>query len=324
MADSYKQPPAEPQHEDVDAHVAERIDEYCRSMKNERNASPHTIRNYRVDLFAYARWAQRNHVDALNPTHRQLRRYLAELDAARYARTTINRQLSALRGFLRYEVVVGYIEQNAAEVLVTLKKDKSLPHRIPPNDMAAILSVNASLDADGQVRTRTPEQMRDQAVLEFLYACGARVSEAADLRLISVDFSQGQVRVIGKGNKERIIPLHQLALSSMKAYADAARLRLLDGKQDPGYFFLSNRGNRFSADAIRTMFKRTQKLAGVAGDYSPHDIRHTFASDVLDGGADLRSVQEMLGHASLSTTQIYTHLSVGRMRNVHQQSHPRG
>ena len=308
----------------IDPRVEARSDEFCRALINEQNASEHTVRNYRVDLCAYARWAQSARVEALSPNHRQLRRYLAYLDAAQYARTTVNRHLSALRGFFRYQVLAGYIQTNPADVLMTLKKEKSLPHRISNEDMAAILSVYAPLDEHGTVRDRTPSDMRNLAVLEFLYACGARVSEASDLRLSSIDFAQGQVRVIGKGNKERLIPLHDIALTSMKAYKDAARPRLVAREKPNDYFFLSNRGNRFSPDAIRKMFKETLALAGVQGNYSPHDMRHTFASDVLEGGADLRSVQEMLGHSSLSTTQIYTHLSLGRMSSVHQTAHPRG
>ncbi len=300
------------------------IDEFCQALETERNASVHTVRNYRNDLLDYARWAQRANVDPLHPTHRQLRRYLAELDQAQYARASINRRLSSLKGMMRWMMVAGYIDDNAADVLMTLKSDKTLPHRIPANDMVRILSVWSPLDEDGRVRTRTPAQMRDYAILEFLYACGARVSEAVGLLCVSVDFKQKLVRVMGKGSKERIIPLHDMAVQSMQAYLDVARPQLLEGKPDTDYFFVSNRGKKMNPDSIRRMFKEAQALAGISGSYSPHDMRHTFASDVLEGGADLRSVQEMLGHSSLSTTQIYTHLSLGRMKDVHRKAHPRG
>ena len=308
----------------ADDEVLQRIEEYCESLRTEHNASAQTVRSYRCDLLEYNDWANRHRIDALAPTHRQLRRYLAELDQARYARTTINRHISSLKGFFRYQVIAGHCQSSAADALMTLRKDKSLPHRITRDEMLRILSVWAPLDSDGHVRERSPQEMRNQAILEFLYACGARVSEASDLRTVSVDFSQAQVRVIGKGSKERIIPLHDLALRSMKAYQDAARSHLVSAKGDPGYFFLSARGNRMNPDAIRKMFKDVQLLAGLSGNYTPHDMRHTFASDVLEGGADLRSVQEMLGHASLSTTQIYTHLTIGHMKDVHHQAHPRG
>ena len=309
--------------EAIDTRLLAYIDEYCQALRTEHNASPQTIRSYATDLHEYGRWAERAGVNPLEPTHRQLRRYLGELDRAQYARTTINRHISSLRGFFRWMVVAGYCDSSAADALMTLRQDKTLPHRISPQEMVRILEVWGPLDSEGRVRKRTPEEMRNQAILEFLYACGARVSEASDLRCDSVDFSQAQVRVIGKGNKERIIPLHDLALRSMRAYYDGARSSLVNSQGDPGYFFLSTRGKRMGPDAIRKMFKQVQQLAGVTGDYSPHDMRHTFASDVLEGGADLRSVQEMLGHASLSTTQIYTHLTIGHMKDVHHQAHPR-
>ena len=148
------------------------------------------------------------------------------------------------------------------------------------------------------------------------------MSEASGLTLEGVDFAQGQVKVFGKGSKERIIPLHDMALSAMRTYLLLARPKLLkDGESD--YFFVSTRGNQMSPDAIRKMFKESVRAAGLSEDLTPHDMRHTFATDLLSGGANLRSVQEMLGHASLSTTQIYTHVSVERLKSAHAQAHPR-
>lgn len=308
----------------VDPQAAAYLDEYCEAMRIERNASVHTIRNYRVDLEDYLRWCARSKIDALHPTHRQLRRYLGELDRAQYARTTVNRRLSALRGFFRWLTIAGYADANPADVLQCLKKDKTLPRRISAKDMAKILSVYGPYDDKGKLRERTPVEMRNQALLEFLYACGARISEASGLRIVSVDFKQAQVRVFGKGSKERIIPIHEVALESMKTYADFGRPYLLKGKPASEFFFVSTRGNQMGTDAMRKMFKDTLERAGVEGSYTPHDMRHTFASDLLEGGADLRSVQEMLGHSSLSTTQVYTHLSLGRLKDVHHQAHPRG
>lgn len=299
------------------------IDEFVSNMVVEHNASPHTIRNYRLDLEDYARWCMRSSIDAVSPSHRQLRTYLSELDQARYSRTTINRRLSTLRSFFRWASITGKAASNPADVLMSLKEDKTLPHKISSADMRLILAVYSPFDADGNLRERTPSDIRNQAILEFLYASGARISEASSLRVSSVDYSQGQVRVLGKGSKERIIPVHELALESMKLYQKDARPLLIDNKPTSDFFFVSTRGNQMSADAMRKMFYSTLKLAGVEAHYSPHDMRHTFASDVLDGGADLRSVQEMLGHSSLSTTQIYTHLSAERLKAIYRQSHPR-
>lgn len=297
---------------------------YCDSLRVERNYSPHTVRNYMADLRAYLSWAQRCGVDALHPTHRQLRRYLAELDQARYSRATVNRRLSAVRGFFGWLVAAGRLETSPAGVVAGLKERKELPHRIAPADMARILSVWSDRGPDGSAREQGPVDMRNQAILEFLYACGARVSEAAGLLATQVDMAQKQVRIFGKGGKERIVPIHDIALESMSRYLEHGRPALLSADRPTDRFFVSSRGNPMTTDAIRKMFKQTLARAGVAGDYSPHDMRHTFASDLLEGGADLRSVQEMLGHSSLSTTQVYTHLSAGRMKSVHHQAHPRG
>ena len=297
---------------------------YCDSLRVEQNASPHTVRNYMVDLRDYLRWSQRSSVDPLKPTHRQLRRYLAELDRAQYARRTVNRRLSSLRGFFRWLVVEGVIESSPADVLHGLREDKQLPHRISARDMARILSVWGSTGFDGEPQEQTPVAMRNQAILELLYACGVRISEASGLLVSNVDVRERQVRVMGKGNKERIVPIHDMALESMTRYFDYARGQLLNGSGPNKYFFVSTRGNQMGTDAMRKMFKDTLERAGVDRAYSPHDMRHTFASDLLEGGADLRSVQEMLGHSSLSTTQIYTHMSAKRMKKVHSQAHPRG
>lgn len=302
--------------------MAEFESDFCAALRIERNASEHTVRAYRADLEDYARWAERLGIDPLCATHRQLRLYLGELDQARYSRTTVNRRLSALRSFFRWLNVTGRTATNPASALQGPKQPKSLPRVIRPVDMAKILAVHGPVSLGGIPRDQSPLDRRNQAVLEFLYASGARVSEASGLLFANVDFSGRQAKVFGKGAKERIVPLHDLAIESMRAYAASARDALLDGQASP-YFFVSTRGNRFSEDAIRRMFKDTQLAAGLDGTYTPHDIRHTFATDVLDGGADLRSVQEMLGHASLSTTQIYTHLSPARLKQVYAQAHPR-
>ena len=300
------------------------IEQFCSDMKTERNASVHTIRNYSLDLNDYMRWASRTSIQALKPTHRQLRRYLAELDQARYARSTINRRLSTLRSFFSWATITGHAQHNPADVLMSIKEDKTLPHRISQSDMKRILSVYAPFDETGNLRERSASDIRNQAILELLYASGTRISELSNLRLVSVDYERNTIRVFGKGSKERIIPVHHIAMESMKLYQTKARPELLDGKPTSEFFFVSTRGKQMSTDSIRKMFHATLLKARVNSDYTPHDMRHTFASDVLEGGADLRSVQEMLGHSSLSTTQIYTHLSAERLKSVHKQSHPRG
>lgn len=295
---------------------------FYEALRVERNASAHTVRAYRLDLLDFLRWAQRWGVDPLAASHRQLRRYLGELDQAGYARTTVNRRLSSLRGFFRWLNVMGLAEADPATALRGPKEKRSLPKVLSAQDMVRLLSVHGPVDAFGKPRTQSAEDKRDQALLEFFYACGARVSEASGLLADRVDFKAAQVKVYGKGSKERIIPLHDMALSSMADYLAAARGELL-GSKSSEFFFVSRRGNPMSTDAIRKMFKATVRAAGLDPELSPHDMRHTFATDLVSGGADLRSVQEMLGHASLSTTQIYTHVSPERLKKVHAQAHPR-
>lgn len=307
----------------IDAALEKAISSFCDALSVERNASKHTVRGYSSDLHDYARWAARRQVDALEPTFRELRAYLAELDRAQYSRKTINRRLSSLKGFFRWLMVTGQIDKDASSVLQGPKQPKSLPHVIRPHDMVKLLRVYSDHDLQGEPRDQSPADMRNQAILEFLYACGARVSEASGLLVSGVNFESGQVKVFGKGSKERIIPLHDIALRSMGAYERIARPQLLKGR-DSEFFFVSNRGNQMSTNAIRSMFKEALGVAGLDQTLSPHAMRHTFATDMLTGGADLRSVQEMLGHASLSTTQIYTHMSATHLKEVHHLAHPRG
>ena len=307
---------------DAQKDASAAIAEFCEAMRVERNASLHTIRAYRTDLDAYLIWAAASQVDPLAPSRRELRRFAADLDAAGYARSTVNRHLSSLRGFFRWRAAAGLGPSNAASLLCGPKRAKTLPHVIRPAEMARILAVHGPIGIDGRAREQSASDLRDQAVLEFLYASGVRVSEASLLLLADLDFATGQARVFGKGSKERIVFIHETAALSMRSYLEKGRPALSVAKERPE-FFLSSRGGIFSPDAIRRMLRDTQITAGLPGTYTPHDVRHTFATDVLDGGADLRTVQEMLGHASLSTTQVYTHLSPARLKQAHAQAHPR-
>lgn len=309
----------------MDAHEGkEAVRQYLRSLEVERNASSLTVRSYETDLRAYLRWCESREIDPIHPSRRHLRAYLGYLNAAGYKRTTINRHLSALRGLFGWMVLVGMADDDPTSTLSSMKKLKRLPHKIPAEQMAAILAVHGPKAVGGTAREQSVADLRDQAVLELLYASGCRVSEASGLHMGDVNFNTNQVKVFGKGGKERIIPLHDISIASLQAYLQGARSALAADAPQSDWLFLSNRGNKFSEDAIRKMFRNTQIATGLPGEYTPHDLRHTFASDLLEGGADLRSVQELLGHASPSTTQIYTHLSPNYLKQVHAQAHPRG
>ena len=304
----------------VESKASSLLDAYIESLAIENAASEHTLRNYRTDLEAFLRWCARREVDPFTATHKQLRAFLGELDAARYSRATINRRLSSLRGFYRWMNLVGAMDADPAEALSGPKQGHHLPHVLKKAEMERLLNTP---DQQAGSAPMSPEALRDRAMLEFLYASGARISEAAALCVGDIDFQSKLVKLFGKGRKERIVPLHDLCLDAMREYLDIGRQALLEGKPATDRFFISNRGNPMSADALRKRYKTAIRQAGLDASLSPHDMRHTFATDLLEGDADLRSVQEMLGHASLSTTQVYTHLSPAHLKQAHTQAHPR-
>lgn len=299
------------------------VEAFCRALELERGASAHTVRNYRLDLLAYLRWAQRMQLDPLCLRHRQLRRYLADMDAAAYERTTINRHLSALRSFFKWLNAAGITENDPAGALQGPALPSRLPKPMADAEVAQLLAVHAARARECEAGTlQAAKELRDQAVLEFIYASGVRVSEAAGLGIADVDLASRIAKVLGKGSKERIVLIHDTAAAALEAYLHRGRPLLL-GAAACDALFLSARGKPWSADGIRQMFKRTLAQAGLDPAFSPHSLRHAFATGMLEGGADLRSVQEMLGHSNLSTTQIYTHVSPDRLRAIHGMAHPR-
>lgn len=299
------------------------LDGFQDHLAYERNLSPHTVRAYTEDVESYLRWADRMGVPPLDPGRRGARLYLADLDRAGYARRTSNRRLSALKSFFGWACAKELIEANPMSALHGPKSEKRLPKVLSRDDMERLLRVHEDLARDARTPLERAKEMRDQSVLELSYACGARISEISRLEIPRVDLKARQVRLLGKGSKERIMPMHEVAARTLGTYLSDARPHLAQASSE-AWVFLSVRGKRYSEDAIRLMFKRTLAQAGLDGIYTPHDMRHTFATDVLAGGADLRSVQEMLGHVSLSTTQIYTHLTPERLQEAHHQAHPRG
>ena len=310
--------------EELDAANEELVAGFCSSLAVEYNRSLHTIRNYQTDIRAFLRWCTAQKLQVERLSHQQIRRYLAYLEQAQYSRRTINRHLSSIKGFYRLMVVTGRCSTNPANLLSGPKQAKTLPHVIAPADMNTLLSTaEAEVEDVLPLSIKQARAMRDDALFELLYAAGLRVSEASSLTLDRLDLEQLMVRVFGKGSKERLVPLHQKACQRLVAYIDKARPVLLGNKQST-YVFISTRGNQMSTNAIRVAFKQVLKESGLDETLSPHAVRHSFATDLLSGGADLRSVQEMLGHASLSTTQIYTHLTPERLKSVHHQAHPRG
>lgn len=300
-------------------------DNFLSYLARVRNYSPNTAAAYAQDLDCFLIWASNCGIDVLQATHRDFRRFLSSLSGAGYAKTTVNRRLSAVRSFYSWLVREGVIESNPAAVVSSPKLPKPLPHVLSQEDVEKLLKC-----ADAS----TPAGALDAALVELLYASGARIGEVASLDVDRIDFSDKSVRLFGKGSKERIVPLYPAALHALDAYLAHARPVLLanhkggltaeEAADAQRALFINARGARMSERSLRARFEKLLARAGLAGMATPHTMRHTFATEVLDGGADLRSVQEMLGHASLSTTQIYTHLTPERLREVSLQAHPRG
>lgn len=303
----------------------ELADTFLSYLARVRNYSPNTAAAYAQDLDCFLIWASNCGIDVLQATHRDFRRFLSSLSGAGYAKTTVNRRFSAVRSFYSWLVREGVIESNPAAVVSSPKLPKPLPHVLSQEDVEKLLEC-----ADAS----TPAGALDAALVELLYASGARIGEVASLDVDRIDFSDKSVRLFGKGSKERIVPLYPAALHALDAYLAHARPVLLanhkggltveEAADAQRALFINARGARMSERSLRSRFEKLLARAGLAGMATPHTMRHTFATEVLDGGADLRSVQEMLGHASLSTTQIYTHLTPERLREVSLQAHPRG
>lgn len=295
-------------------HYVEQFIEYLSKV---RNLSENTLRSYQTDLMAFEQWCNREGIEVTQIDHRGLRLYLAYLKQARYSAKTLNRHLSALRGFYKWMQRERLISSDPALALSNPRAPRNLPHTMTDSDVNRLLE---SCDVS------TTVGLRDRAFLEFLYATGARISEVATLKLEQLDLSHGVVRLFGKGSKERIVPLYESAVVWLKKYLQSSRPTLLlkdkTGRTHSA-LFISVRGNNMSADSLRKVFSSYVIAAGLDSSLSPHAMRHTYATELLGGGADLRIVQELLGHESLSTTQVYTHLSVDRLKEAAKAAHPR-
>ena len=294
--------------------LQEAIEGYLAHLSGVRNLSPNTTRAYGQDLRAFLLWTQREGVSPLRVTHRDLRAYLLELTRAGYSTRTIARHLSALRGLYRWMLREGLCDSAAVTALSSPKLARTLPRTMSDADVRRLLETCEGSE---------PVELRDRAFLELLYATGARISEVAGLSVDDVAFDQGLVSLFGKGSKERVVPVYPVALERVESYLARGRGALARADRPTSALFLSTRGNPMSADALRTAFERRVAQAGLDPALTPHAMRHTFATELLGGGADLRSVQELLGHESLATTQVYTHLSIERLKETARSAHPR-
>jgi len=292
------------------SHLAAQIDAFCRYLDTERNMSLHTLAAYRRDLEQLAGFIARERGDAASAAetdHLLLRRFLAHL--GRDARkSTIGRKLAAIRSFFRYLLRRGEIERNPAELIATPKKENRLPFHLD------IDQVTALVEAPGSA-SRYPA--RDRAILELLYSSGLRVSELTALDGGDIDLDAGMVRVMGKGGKERIVPVGSRAVAALREYVQEQQ-----GAHGEA-LFRNTRGQRINRRSVARIVDAHVMRIAAFKRISPHTLRHTFATHMLEGGADLRAIQELLGHASLSTTQKYTHVGIDRLMEVYDQAHPK-
>lgn len=278
-----------------------------------RGLSDKTTRAYLSDLKAFGVWCDVQGLDPFTCSHRILRMYLAGLTNAKYARTTLARKIACLRAFYLYAEEQGFVESNPTLLIASPKLPQRLPKALQQSEIQQLL------DAPDP---STPKGQRDSAILELLYASGMRVAELCTLKINDVEFTQGYAVVTGKGNKQRIVPIHPLALKKLRIWIEKGR-RVFE-KTPQNWVFLSSRGNQLSTDAARRIVEQASIKAHLGPHVTPHTLRHSFATDMLNEGVDLRTVQELLGHSTLSTTQIYTHVSNKRLKEIYKQAHPRG
>jgi len=280
---------------------------------NARGSAERTRRAYGVDLGGFAEWAGEQGLGPGDVRYRDVRRYAAGLSNAGAAASTVARKLAAVRGLYGFLVRTGRAGANPAELVSSPKRSEKLPRVLTTEQMRSLLE---------RIPAHTPLELRDRAMLELAYSCGLRCEEIVNLDEGALDFETEQLRVLGKGSKERLLPVGEPAQRALRRYLEKGRRALIADPREPA-LFLSKSGRRLSnSDVTRRLGLWTREAALAAG-VSPHALRHSFATHLLEGGADLRTIQELLGHASISTTQIYTRVDAARLRDTYAASHPR-
>jgi len=288
-----------------------RVEDFLDFLTTEKGASEHTTKNYGIDLREFMKFLGGK--DLKDLTYLDIRSFLAFLKSREYSKSSISRKLACLRSFFKYLIRENILSQNPAAGIATPKKEKHLPSFLNPDEVTKLLDAPAK---------NCWEEKRDKAILEMFYSSGLRVSELVGLNHDDLDFFGGLVRVRGKGKKERIVPVGQVALQHLRAYLDAKSPKeAVNTLKKP--LFMSRLGGRLTDRSVRRMILKYVKRTGLGKEISPHTLRHSFATHMLDRGADLRSVQELLGHANPSTTQIYTHVSTQRLKDAYATAHPR-
>ncbi|RLC54668.1 MAG: recombinase XerC [Chloroflexi bacterium] len=290
--------------------MEELLDAYVRYLVAEKNLSPLTLRNYRSDLTHFARYLEdEEDVPVLEADRAMARRYLGTLKEGGMATASLTRKVSTIRSFYRFLVREGKIESTTLTSIIAPKREHRLPTILSKDDLDALIE-----SAD----ETTPSGLRNRAMLELMYASGVRLSEVVGLNLRSIDLDERTVVVRGKGNKERMVLVGEPAERTLRRYLSAGRPKVATGAEEA--LFLNRDGNRLSGRSVQKMVRKHALKAGLESHVWPHLLRHSFATHLLDGGAELRVVQELLGHASAQTTQIYTHVTAARQRETMEQA----
>jgi integrase/recombinase XerC/integrase/recombinase XerD len=278
-----------------------------------RSVAERTRRAYGTDLGQFVEWAKQRELPPDRVRHRDVRRYAAGLSSDGASPATVARKLAAIRGLFDFLVRTERATQNPADLVPSPKREEKLPRLLSGEQLRELLE---------RIPARTPLQMRDRAMLELAYACGLRCEEIVSLDLDSIDFESEQLRVCGKGSKERVLPVGEPAQRALRRYLDRGRRALADEIRERA-LFLSKSGKRLSNSDVTRRLALWVREAAIGGGVSPHALRHSFATHMLEGGADLRTIQELLGHASISTTQVYTRVDAARLREAYAATHPR-
>jgi integrase/recombinase XerD len=287
-------------------------DQFINHLRVERGLADNTILSYSRDLIRFLAYLDKKGIPAVKATRKDITGYIESLEGALSLRS-ITRGVSALKMFFRFLINDGRITDSPTRLLESIKLPRRLPDILSGEEVDLLLC---------QPDTSNSLGLRDKAMLELLYATGLRVSELIGLRLVNINLTAGYVRTIGKGSKERMVPMGGKAMEAVSAYMHDARPELLKGRNSP-VLFLNAMGKQMSRQGFWKIIGRYGMIAGIHKTITPHSLRHSFASHLLEGGADLRSVQVMLGHSDISTTQIYTHVSRERLKQVHERYHPR-
>ncbi|MDD5432715.1 MAG: tyrosine recombinase XerC [Candidatus Omnitrophica bacterium] len=283
------------------------IEKFIRYLEIEKNYSKHTILNYNLDLENFKLFVGDLELEKID--YLALRRYLAVLKEKKLSSRTVGRRLSSLRSFFKFLVREAYLKTNPILALSSPKLDKHLPSFMTEEEVKGLIESAFPKDEKDEL------SLRDRAILETFYSTGIRISELAGLNQQDVDFISGIVKVLGKGRKERIVPIGETAIITIRKYLEKR-------KKQTDTLFLNKNGSRLTTRGLRDIVHKYILRAGIKQGVSPHTFRHSFATHLLNRGADLRTVQELLGHANLSTTQIYTHLTTERLKNVYDKAHP--